>query len=190
MSAAASAIVVYDAFTGRETQFRPIRGSRLPARFDDVKFQASRRRIYLTVVAGGRLTLLDFEHQTLADATVEGVPTDAYTALGTLGGQQVLAILCPYKPRLCDATSGKDQIAPIRTSPTARAVAFARLGQRDIVLAALRHHPGVEPVHRPDAQAATARDQPRRHGRPLLSERHRARRHRRPGPAAYPAARG
>jgi hypothetical protein len=67
---------------------------------------------------------------------VEGVSADAYTALGTLEGQQVLAILCPYELRLCDAASGKDQIAPIRTSPTARAVAFAKLGQRDILITA------------------------------------------------------
>jgi WD40 repeat protein len=132
----ASAIVVYDAFTGRQTQLGPMSGIRLPARFDGLKFHTSRGRIFLTVVANGRLTLLDFEHQTLADAPVEGVAADAYIALGTLEGRPVLAILRPYELRLCDAASGKDQIAPIRTSPTARAVAFARLGQRDIVVTA------------------------------------------------------
>jgi hypothetical protein len=38
--------------------------------------------------------------------------------------------------RLCDVSSGADRIPPITTSYTARGVAFARVGEREVVLTA------------------------------------------------------
>jgi WD40 repeat protein len=130
-----SAIVVYDAFTGRPTELRPTPGSGSPAVFSGVSFHSSRGRTYLTFMDGRWLTLFEGEHWTPLGPPIE-VSSPVEPALGMLEGEQVVAILGEGELRICDVRSGKDRIAPIRTSQAWGAVAFARLGQRDVVLTA------------------------------------------------------
>jgi hypothetical protein len=99
-------------------------------------FHRRRGRTWLAITDDRWLTLLDIEGGTPLGAPVEVYSGRWPIALGTLEGEEVLAILESGQLRLCDVTTGKDRIPPIRTSPTARAVAFARLGQRDVVLTA------------------------------------------------------
>jgi WD40 repeat protein len=131
---------VYDAFTGRPLGPRPTWDSNSSV----FAFHSSRGRTCIAVTDGRWLTLFDVEHGTALGVPVELNPgMRPITAVGTVEGEQVLAILEsspfiePRQLRLCDVTTGKDRIRPIRTSSTtARAVAFARLGQRDVVLTA------------------------------------------------------
>ena len=128
---------VYDALTGRPVGLRLTheRGESV------LGFHVSRGRTWLAVTDDRWLTLLDVEDGTPLGANVEVYSGRWPIAVGTLEGEQVLAILGLGQLRLCDVATGRDRIPPIRTSLTARAVAFARLGQQDIVLTA--HHATV-----------------------------------------------
>jgi WD40 repeat protein len=127
--------VVYDAFTGSPVPVQPplYRGSSV------LGFHSSGGRIWLAVTDDRGLTLFDVENGTSLGEPVEVSPeTLPVVALGTLDGEQVLAVFGSSQLRICDAKTGRDRIPLILTSPTARAVAFARLGQRDVVITA--HH--------------------------------------------------
>jgi DNA-binding CsgD family transcriptional regulator/WD40 repeat protein len=124
-------IRVYDALTGRPVGLRLTSDSDVSV----LGFHSSREHTWLAVIEDRWLTLLDVEGGTPLGAHVE-VSGRWPIALGTVEGEQVLAILGSGELRLCDVTTGRDRIPPIRTSPTARAVAFGRLGQQDIVLTA------------------------------------------------------
>jgi WD40 repeat protein len=125
---------VYDALTGRPMTPRP------PWESDSsvLGFHSLGGRTWLAVTDNRGLSLFDVEDGTALGAPVEvnSGSREITIALGTLEGEQVLAVFGWGQLRLCDAKAGTDRIAPIHTSPTARAVAFAMLGQRDVVLTA------------------------------------------------------
>jgi WD40 repeat protein len=125
---------VYDALTGRTITPRP------PWESDSwvLGFHSLGGRTWLAVTDNRGLSLFDVEDGTALGAPVEVPPGSRAIAiaLGTLEGEQVLAVFGSGQLRLCDANAGRDRIPPIHTSPTARSVAFARLGPRDVVLTA------------------------------------------------------
>jgi WD40 repeat protein len=87
------------------------------------------------------LRLVDVGGRELIGEPIRIDSQSASVALGELEGEAVIAVLTPGTIRLCDAVTGKDRIAPVETSLSPRAVKFARVGSRDVVLTA--HHSTV-----------------------------------------------